>query len=82
VLLTEDGYIRVKHLPEEFKNNVEKEVNNIDSNSLPLLKLKDMEKIMLEHSIQETKTITEAAKILGVSRSTFYRKADKFNLKI
>jgi transcriptional regulator of acetoin/glycerol metabolism len=82
VLLSEDGCIRVKHLPEEFKNNVEKEVNKIDSNSLPLLKLKDMEKIMLEHSIQETKTITEAAKILGVSRSTFYRKADKFNLKI
>lgn len=82
VLLSEDGCIRVKHLPEEFKNNVEKEVNKIDSNSLSLLKLKDMEKIMLEHSIQETKTITEAAKILGVSRSTFYRKADKFNLKI
>jgi transcriptional regulator with PAS, ATPase and Fis domain len=82
VLLTEDGYIRVEHLPEEFKKSVEKEVKEIDSNSLPLLKLKDMEKLMLEHSIQESKTITEAAKILGVSRSTFYRKADKFNLKI
>jgi transcriptional regulator of acetoin/glycerol metabolism len=82
VLLTEDGYIRVKHLPEEFKKSVEKEVKSIDSKSLPLLKLKDMEKLMLEHSIQESKTITEAAKILGVSRSTFYRKADKFNLKI
>lgn len=82
VLLSEDGFIRVKHLPEEFKNNVEEEVNQIDSNSLPLLKLKDMEKLMLEHSIQESKTITEAAKTLGVSRSTFYRKADKFNLKI
>lgn len=82
VLLTEDGYIRVRHLPEEFKKSVEKEVKSIDSKSLPLLKLKDMEKLMLEHSIQESKTITEAAKILGVSRSTFYRKADKFNLKI
>lgn len=82
VLLTEDGYIRVEHLPEEFKKSVEKEVKSIDSNALPLLKLKDMEKLMLEHSIQESKTITEAAKTLGVSRSTFYRKADKFNLKI
>ncbi|MFW6001158.1 MAG: sigma-54-dependent Fis family transcriptional regulator [Halanaerobium sp.] len=82
VLLTEDGSIRVEHLPEEFKKSVEKEAKEIDSNSLPLLKLKDMEKLMLEHSIQESKTITEAAKILGVSRSTFYRKADKFNLKI
>ncbi len=82
VLLTEDGYIRIEHLPEEFRKSVAEEEKRIDSNSLPLLKLKDMEKLMLEHSIQESKTITEAAKTLGVSRSTFYRKVDKFNLKI
>lgn len=37
---------------------------------------------MLKHSLTQTKTITEAAKALGVSRSTFYRKADQFNIKI
>ncbi len=81
VLLSEDGYIRVDHLPEELISK-EEEIQEISSDSLPLLKLKEMEKIMLQHSLEESRTITEAAKILGVSRSTFYRKADKFNLKI
>jgi len=82
VLLSEDGYIRVKDLPEEFKEKEIKSLEKINKDSLPLLKLKEMEKIMLEHTLKQTNTITEAAEKLGVSRSTFYRKVNKFNLKI
>jgi len=81
VLLSEDGHVRVEHLPEELISK-EEEIQEISSDSLPVLKLKEMEKIMLQNSLEESRTITEAARLLGVSRSTFYRKADKFNLKI
>ncbi|MCC3144075.1 sigma-54-dependent Fis family transcriptional regulator [Halanaerobium sp. Z-7514] len=81
-LLSEDGLIRVEQLPQELKDNEQAELDNFDPSQIPLVKLKDMERLMLKHSLTQTKTITEAAKILGVSRSTFYRKADEFNIKI
>jgi excisionase family DNA binding protein len=35
---------------------------------------------MLKKCLDQSRTITEAAKKLGVSRSTFYRKANKYNI--
>jgi transcriptional regulator of acetoin/glycerol metabolism len=35
---------------------------------------------MLKKTLDESSSLTEAARILGVSRSTFYRKLKKYNI--
>ncbi|MED0746649.1 helix-turn-helix domain-containing protein [Aeribacillus composti] len=36
---------------------------------------------MIEQVLQETKNMTEAAQILGITRSTLYRKMNKWNIR-
>ncbi|AUI37048.1 transporter substrate-binding protein [Geobacillus sp. LEMMJ02] len=63
------------HLPEDFQNFSTIKQSHLAGN------LKYMEKQMIEQVLQETKNITEAAKILGVTRSTLYRKMNKWNIR-
>jgi transcriptional regulator with PAS, ATPase and Fis domain len=63
------------HLPEDFQNSSTIKQSHLAGN------LRSMEKQMIEQVLQETKNITEAAKILGVTRSTLYRKMNKWNIR-
>ncbi|MEK5270008.1 helix-turn-helix domain-containing protein [Aeribacillus sp. FSL K6-8394] len=63
------------HLPEDFQNSSTIKQSHVVGN------LKSLEKQMIEQVLQETKNMTEAAKILGVTRSTLYRKMNKWNIQ-
>jgi len=81
-LLSENGIIKVEQLPVDLK---EKNRNFIDKNEIslsdfPTLALDEVEIIMLKKTLDESSSLTEAAKTLGVSRSTYYRKLKKYNI--
>jgi sigma-54 dependent transcriptional regulator, acetoin dehydrogenase operon transcriptional activator AcoR len=62
------------HLPGELNK-----AENI--NSLPsVANLKDMEKQMVEQALRESMSVTEAAKKLGITRSTLYRKINQWKI--
>ncbi|BBU39488.1 hypothetical protein APP_17800 [Aeribacillus pallidus] len=63
------------HLPEDFQSSSTIKQSHVVGN------LKSLEKQMIEQVLQETKNMTEAAKILGVTRSTLYRKMNKWNIR-
>ncbi|WP_237700158.1 transporter substrate-binding protein [Caldalkalibacillus thermarum] len=44
-------------------------------------KLKELEKETIERVLQESSSVCEAAKKLGISRSTLYRRIQQFNIK-
>jgi transcriptional regulator of acetoin/glycerol metabolism len=44
-----------------------------------MAKLKELEKETIEKVLQKSASIKEAAAILGISRSTLYRKMKQFN---
>jgi PAS domain S-box-containing protein len=81
-LLSEDGVITVEQLPTDLKKKNRNFIdeNQINLNEFPTLALEEIETIMLKKTLDESSTLTEAAKILGVSRSTFYRKLKKYNI--
>ncbi|MDZ7673071.1 MAG: sigma 54-interacting transcriptional regulator [Halanaerobiales bacterium] len=80
-LLSKEGIINVEYLPVDFKENDKfLESKKVSSNEIPLMELKDFEILMLKKSMDECKTLTEAASNLGISRSTFYRKLEKYNI--
>lgn len=83
-LLSENGVITVEQLPEEFKNKGEEnfKLEDFDLKTMPLLELEKLESLMLKKSLIHSRTITEAADNLGISRSTFYRKIEKYNIEI
>jgi PAS domain S-box-containing protein len=82
VLLSKNGVIKVENLTAELKNNCVKDqkIKKVESLNFPLVELEELEIIMLKKCLDQSRTITEAAKKLGVSRSTFYRKANKYNI--
>ncbi|MFC3885562.1 helix-turn-helix domain-containing protein [Bacillus songklensis] len=62
------------HLPGELHK-----ADNI--NSLPsVANLKDMEKQMIEQALKESTSVTQAAKKLGITRSTLYRKINQWKI--
>jgi|GEM_PF-6594781 len=63
------------HLPEDFQNSSTIKQSHVVGN------LKSLEKQMIEQVLQETKNMTEAAQILGITRSTLYRKMNKWNIR-
>ncbi|MED0717467.1 sigma 54-interacting transcriptional regulator [Aeribacillus composti] len=62
------------HLPEDFQNSSTIKQHFVGN-------LKYVEKQMIEQVLQETKNMTEAAQILGITRSTLYRKMNKWNIR-
>jgi transcriptional regulator with PAS, ATPase and Fis domain len=62
------------HLPEEIQN-----ANRAVSPS-SIKNLKDVEKQMIEQALKESKSLTEAAKKLGITRSTLYRKIKQWEI--
>lgn len=62
------------HLPEDFQNSSTIKQHFVGN-------LKYVEKQIIEQVLQETKNMTEAAQILGITRSTLYRKMNKWNIQ-
>lgn len=62
------------HLPEELQNA------NRSVSSSSIKNLKDVEKQMIEQALKESKSLTEAAKKLGITRSTLYRKIKQWEI--
>jgi transcriptional regulator with PAS, ATPase and Fis domain/ABC-type branched-subunit amino acid transport system substrate-binding protein len=62
------------HLPEEIQN-----ANRAISPS-SIKNLKDIERQMIEQALKESTSLTEAAKKLGITRSTLYRKIKQWNI--
>ena len=81
-LLSENGIIKVEQLPVDLKekNRDFLDENQISLSEFPTLALDEIEIIMLKKTLDESSSLTEAARILGVSRSTFYRKLKKYNI--
>jgi len=67
-----------EHLPSYMKtNNIPRK---LELEGLPTLD--EVEKITIERTIQEVKgNLAKAARILGIGRSSLYRKMDKYNIK-
>jgi sigma-54 dependent transcriptional regulator, acetoin dehydrogenase operon transcriptional activator AcoR len=63
------------HLPEDFQKFSITKQPHLTSN------LKNMEKQLIEQVLQQSQSISEAAKILGVTRSTLYRKIKKWKIQ-
>ncbi|MBE3571038.1 MAG: transporter substrate-binding protein [Bacillales bacterium] len=75
LLAINEQHILPCHLPDEF------EKLDIVKQSYSIGKLKDIEKQIIEQVLQQSSSITEAAKTLGVTRSTLYRKIEKWNIQ-
>ncbi|MGE5543353.1 MAG: sigma-54 interaction domain-containing protein, partial [Bacillota bacterium] len=83
----EDGVIRLQDLPEEITSGFELTLpENRDSKLDPSqpasnLSIRDVERIMISQTLEQTNhNISEAAALLGMSRSTLYRKIKDYNL--
>jgi sigma-54 dependent transcriptional regulator, acetoin dehydrogenase operon transcriptional activator AcoR len=73
LLAIEEKEVSVHHLPGEFHRS---------NAALPTSKptLKDMERLTIEQVILESSSISEAAKKLGITRSTLYRKMNQWGI--
>jgi|GEM_PF-1833521 len=81
VLLAQDAPVDVGHLPQELSPEGGEE-GGVELTG-PLLSLDDYEKHALAASLKETGgNVTHAAKLLGIGRATFYRKARKYGVAI
>ncbi|MCP1306351.1 transporter substrate-binding protein [Paenibacillus tyrfis] len=69
----ERSAIRVEHLPRALKGYYQRKPRAAEP-------LKQVERRMIEQVLSETKTITEASKVLGITRSTLYRKLKEFQM--
>lgn len=73
-----DGFLRIDDLPEDIKRG---HPGFSFSHHSPFKK-EDMQKKMLLYTIEECNyNYSKAAKKLGISRSTLYRRMDRFNIK-
>lgn len=66
--------IDIEHLPHELINK------QIPPNNSELLLLEEVEKQTIEKALLKAKNISNAAKLLGISRSTLYRKMKSHSL--
>lgn len=87
VNVCEDKVIRPQDLPEEITAGVDLALplsKDTESNLLrpdANLSMKDIERIMISQTLEQTKyNISEAAVLLGMSRSTLYRKIKEYQL--
>ena len=84
--ICEGGIIRPQDLPDEITAGVEFGLPGKQESSSPArpdgnLSMKEMERIMMVQALEQTNhNISEAAVLLGISRSTFYRKLKEYEL--
>ena len=77
VYLSTGEIIEPNALPQQLK---EKQNNNITNPSTLAERLEEVERKVLYETLQQNSSKQEAAKILGLSRSTFYEKIKKYDL--
>lgn len=87
VNVCEDNIIRPEDLPQEITSGIDLNLPVNTGTQLhmaqPLtnLSMKDMERIMITQALEQTKyNVSEAAVLLGMSRSTLYRKIKEYQL--
>lgn len=73
LLSGDSGRISINHLPQDLHKSVWPE-HLVEEK---LKTLAEMERDMIERALTEAPSVKEAAAILGVSRSTLYRKMQK-----
>lgn len=77
-IIEDEEILAYKHLPNYMKSsNLPKRLGLVDE----LMSLEEIEKMAIIKTIQEVDgNIVQAAKILGIGRSTLYRKIEKYDL--
>jgi len=86
VNICEDGVIRPEDLPEEVTAGVDLSLPASQKTSPSAradanLSMKEIERIMIAQTLEQTnQNISEAAALLGMSRSTLYRKIKEYQL--
>jgi transcriptional regulator with PAS, ATPase and Fis domain len=87
VNVCEDNIIRPEDLPEEIVSGIDLDLPVNTGTQLHMaqpitnLSMKDMERIMITQALEQTKyNVSEAAVLLGMSRSTLYRKIKEYQL--
>lgn len=78
VVMTQDGIIKANNLPNELKysNSINYENNN-------RMTIKEAEKIRIQEAIQYTgNNKNQVAKILGLSKTTVYRKIKEYGIEV
>lgn len=87
LLLSDGERIKMAHLPLELSNFAKKGLTNAAAKkgkpALNVRTLEDIERNAIIDTLQKTGgKITAAAKILGIGRSTLYRKMDKYSITL
>jgi limonene hydroxylase len=67
--------------PEHLCLDIGQSGNNMHQPYKKIFKLKELEKEAIEKALQKTTSAKEVAEMLGISRSTLYRKMKQFNVK-
>ena len=87
VNVCEDNIIRPEDLPQEITSGIDLDLPVNTGTQLHMaqpitnLSMKDMERIMITQALEQTKyNVSEAAVLLGMSRSTLYRKIKEYQL--
>lgn len=70
VLLSQNGTIRLQHLPEEIRMILDQPSNSMS--------LEEIEKIHIKRVLQYAKDYDEAARLLGIDPATLWRKRKKY----
>ena len=78
VNMSHDGMIKLNNLPDELQS-----VDIMDKKYNKLMPLRELEKMAIEEAMVHTGNNTgDAAKILGMSRTTLYRKLKELDLTL
>jgi NtrC-family two-component system response regulator AlgB len=75
VFLCQEHYVGVPHLPSEF--SAREPANEEIGDAVSLDKLEEMH---IRRVLAKTKSLDEAAKILGIDQATLYRRRRKYGL--
>ena len=85
--LSDNTVIELEHLPEHIRKNISEKIRKeCDEKEIKeFVNLKERIKILEKEAIREAMEITgnnkqKAAQLLGMSRSNFYEKLDKYNI--